>query len=101
MFSNAIERLCVETIPKLVRDGTRRGGARPSSGQPMEISNRWPARGCGPYRELDDPVGLTNTSADALASAHREKRPAPTGRLAEPVGIAKVSLMINRVGQSP
>jgi len=32
----------IENIPKLARDGTRRGGARPNSGRPKGIPNRWP-----------------------------------------------------------
>jgi hypothetical protein len=32
----------LESIPKLARDGTRRGGTRPGLGRPKGIPNRWP-----------------------------------------------------------
>jgi len=48
--------MSIETIPKLARDGTRRGGARPNSGRPRGIPNRWPREVAAEIRRLGDEV---------------------------------------------
>jgi len=45
-----------EILPKLARDGTRRGGARPNSGRPKGIPNRWPREVAAEIRRLGDEV---------------------------------------------
>ena len=48
--------MSTEIIPKLARDGTRRGGARPGSGRPRGIPNRWPREVAAEIRRLGDEV---------------------------------------------
>jgi hypothetical protein len=48
--------MSIETIPKLARDGTRRGGARPNSGRPKGIPNRWPREVAAEIRSLREEV---------------------------------------------
>ena len=46
----------IEKIPKLARDGSRRGGARPNSGRPKGIPNRWPRELAAEIRRLSAEV---------------------------------------------
>jgi hypothetical protein len=48
--------MTIESFPKLARDGSRRGGARPNSGRPKGIPNRWPREVAAEIRRLGDEV---------------------------------------------
>src|SRR6516225_7287638 len=50
------ESVVSEIISKLARDGTRRGGARPNSGRPKGIPNRWPGEVAAEIRRLSDEI---------------------------------------------